>query len=151
DALRNEAREIKKQRDLEGRIYGLLQARDKRTSLFDEESPSRNSSSSTPEPKGSASNDEGGLADDMNVSSARSDLQSIFSDLRKATSSSSDTSERRVARRVTSGLYIGFLERGINLLEAQKRYAAAARSFELATEVSPERAGAFYYLAVAYA
>jgi hypothetical protein len=39
------------------------------------------------------------------------------------------------------------LERGRDLLQTQKRFDAAARVFTLATEVDPERAGAFYYLA----
>lgn len=151
DALRDEAREIKKQLDLERRIYGLVQAQDKGASVSDEGPPSRGAGSSTPDPRGNANNDVRGVDNEVNSSSARGELRGIFSDLRKAAASANDTSERRVARRVTSGLYIGFLERGISLLETQKRYAAAVRSFELATEVSPERAGAFYYLAAAYA
>ena len=149
-AQRNEAREIKKQRDLESQIYHLLQTQDGGASLFDEEAPSRSTSSGTPDPRGNANNDAGDLDNDLKRS-AKGELRTIFSDLRKAASAASDTSERRVARRVTSGLYINFIERGISLLETQKRYAASARSFELATEVSPERPGGFYYLAVAYA
>ena len=151
DAQRNEAREIKKQRDVERRIYGLLQAQDKGASLFDENSPSHNSVTNAPDPRGNANNDVRVPDNDANTSSARGELRSTFSDLRKTANSASNTSERRVARRVMGSLYIGFIERGIDLLETQKRYAAAVRSFELATEVSPERAGAFYYLAAAYA
>src|SRR6185437_527766 len=149
-AQRNEAREIKKQRDLESQIYHLLQTQDGGASLSDEEAPSRSTASGMPDPRGNANSDVGDLDNDLKRS-AKGELRTIFSDLHKAASAASDSSERRVARRVTSGLYINFIERGINLLETQKRYAAAARSFELATEVSPERAGGFYYLAVAYA
>jgi len=151
DALRNQTREIKKQRDLENRIYGLLRAQDGGASLSDDDTLSRSGGSGAPDPRGNASNDRGGLDNDLNTSSASGNLRSIFSDLRKDANSPGDTSERRVARRVTSGLYVGFIERGINQLETQKHYAVAARLFQLATEVSPERAGAFYYLAVAYA
>jgi poly(3-hydroxybutyrate) depolymerase len=151
NAVRNEVREIKNQRDRENQIYGLLQTQDKGASLFDEEPPSRGSSSSAADPRSNVSDDVAGLDDDRQASSAGNRLRAIFEDLRKAANAKTDTSERRVARRVTSGLYIGFIERGINLLETKKRYAAAARSFELATEVSPERPGGFYYLAAAYA
>lgn len=145
-ALRNEEREIKKQRDLENQIYGLLHVQDRGESFFDEEPPARTAGA---DPRGNTNTS--GLNDEPNTSLANSTLRSIFDELRKAANSVSDTSDRRVARRVTTGLYIGMIERGINLLETQKRYAAAARSFEVATEVSPERPGGFYYLAVAYA
>ena len=151
NAQRDEAREIKKQLDLERRIYGLLQAQDKGASLFDENPPSRSSVTSAPDPRGNANNDLRGEDNEVNTSSAKSELRRIFSDLRKTAASANDSSERRVARRVASSLYIGFLETGISLLETQKRYGAAVRSFELATEVSPERPGTFYYLAAAYA
>jgi predicted Zn-dependent protease len=150
NALRDEAREIKRQRDLENQIYGLWQAQDKGASSFNDEPPSRGAGSSTSDPRG-ANNDLSGVDNDRNTASAKSDLRKIFSDLRRAANSASDSSERRVARRVTSGLYIGFIERGINLLETQKRYDAAVRSFELATQALPERPGGFYYLAAAYA
>ena len=42
-------------------------------------------------------------------------------------------------------------ERGIELLETRKDYAEAIKTFRLATEVTPDRAGAFYYLAWAHA
>jgi len=61
-----------------------------------------------------------------------------------------DTATRRIARRVLEGQYVGLFERGMPVLQNQKRYEEAVRVFTLATEVAPERAGAFYYLAWAY-
>jgi tetratricopeptide (TPR) repeat protein len=56
----------------------------------------------------------------------------------------------RIARRVVSDQYVGLFERGSNALQTLKRYEEAVRFFSLATEIDPERAGAFYYLAWAY-
>ena len=78
-------------------------------------------------------------------------LKSLLSDLRKQAAKTEDSGERRVARRVLNGTYILLFERGNDLLQNQKRFAAAARAFELASEVNPDRAGVFYYIAWAHA
>ena len=58
---------------------------------------------------------------------------------------------RRVARRTLEGEFIGLFEQGSSLLQTQRRYDEAIRMFSRATEVNPDRAGAFYCLAWAYA
>ena len=78
-------------------------------------------------------------------------LHATIAELQKAAKAESDTGERRVARRVSEGLFIGLLEEGRNLLQAQKSYDLAARKFELAVEIAPDRPGAFFYLAQAHA
>jgi predicted esterase len=78
-------------------------------------------------------------------------LRATIADLKNSARAKSDTGERRVARRVLEGLSVGFLEQGRDLLQTQKRPEAAAKQFELAVEVNPDRPGAFFYLAWAYA
>ena len=55
-----------------------------------------------------------------------------------------------MARRVLSGQYVGLSERGSNALQTLKRYDDAVRLYTLATELDPDRPGAYYYLAWAY-
>jgi len=128
DAVRDEQQQIRKQRDLETRISAFLAAGDGST--------------------------EAG-SDDRARPSERLDpdtrLQGMFADLRKRADQKEDTADRRVARRVLDGTFITLMEQGLSLLETQKRYTAALRTFQLATEVNPERAGAFFYLGWAYA
>jgi predicted Zn-dependent protease len=52
---------------------------------------------------------------------------------------------------VLDGLFVGLFEQGIGLLQAEKNYASSIKSLKLATEVNPDRPGAFFYLAWAYA
>jgi len=77
-------------------------------------------------------------------------LRTVLMELQKSAQADSDIGPRRVARRVLEGLYVGFIEQG-NLLQAQKNYVQAATKFELSAQVLPDRPGAFFYLAQAYA
>jgi tetratricopeptide (TPR) repeat protein len=52
---------------------------------------------------------------------------------------------------VLDGLFIGLFEQGIGLLQTEKNYSESIKRFKLATEVNPDRPGAFFYLAWAYA
>ena len=149
DGRRSEEQEIRKQRDLEKQIYGLL-TRSGTDSLFADNDrhgaaggPGEEASPVRPGSVGDLSSDD--------RASAQSKLRAMIVDVRKASVSINDPSERRVARRVLGGLYIALVERGSNFLEVQKRYRPAVRMFELATEVSPERSGIYYLLATAYA
>ena len=90
-----------------------------------------------------------GNNDDLSGANAR--LRLTIADLKKSAKAESDSSDRRVARRVLEGLSVGLMEQGRELLQTQKKAAAAARQFELAVEVNPDRPGAFFYLAWAYA
>jgi len=78
-------------------------------------------------------------------------LRSLLSSLRDDSKAANDSSSRRVARRVLEGMMIGLFERGVDQLQRQKHYADAIRSFATATQINPDRPGAFYYLASAYA
>jgi len=78
-------------------------------------------------------------------------LTAILNDLRKQSKSPDDSTQRRIARRVLDGLFIGLLEQGISLLQTEKNYPESIKHLKLATEVNPDRAGAFFYLAWAYA
>lgn len=78
-------------------------------------------------------------------------LRALLADLRSASKSSEDSGDRRVARRVIEGMMVGLFELGMDQLQRQKQYLEAARTFEIATEINPDRAGAFYYLAAASA
>jgi predicted esterase len=126
--IRNEQQQIKKQREIESRIDILLAARQQR--------------SKEAGPDGERSNQ--GLDPETR-------LTGMFAELRKQAGGTEESDQRRVARRVLEGVFIGLFEQGANQLQTQKRFDEAVRTFKLATEVNPERAGAFFYLAWAYA
>jgi predicted esterase len=123
-AIREEQVEIKKQRELESRLNTLIANR-------------------------------GGSEDRINESEQEFDsknlLPKILNDLRKQSNASDDSTQRRVARRVLEGLFVGLIEQGINLLQTEKNYSESIKPLKLATEVNPDRPGAFFYLAWAYA
>ena len=78
-------------------------------------------------------------------------LYAILNDLRKQSEAPDDSTQRRVARRVLDGLFVGLVEQSIGLLQTEKNYAESIKRLKLATEVKPDRPGAFFYLAWAYA
>lgn len=123
-AIQNEQQQIRKQREIETRINALLSAR--------------------------ARNGEEGSENTNEVFDPETRLKGMFADLRKQADRVEDTDERRIARRVLEGVFIGLFERGSDQLQT-KRYDDAVRSFELATALHPERGGVFFYLASAYA
>jgi tetratricopeptide (TPR) repeat protein len=135
NALRDDENQITRQRDFETRLYGLF-AKSQGVTVNDEQAPPQT------EARSEAAGDE---------PNSEAQLKSLLSDLRKQAAKTEDSGERRVARRVLNGTYILLFERGNDLLQNQKRFAAAARAFELASEVNPDRAGVFYYLAWAHA
>ena len=122
-AIREEQAEIRKQRELESRLYALIAARNGGASINQSE--------------------EGVDAGNL--------LPNILNDLRKQSKGSEDSTERRVARRVLDGLFVGLFEQGIGLLQTEKNYSDAIKALKLATGVNPDRPGAFFYLAWAYA
>jgi len=122
-AIREEQTQIRKQRELENRLNSLVAGRDGGASINQSEEAF----------------DSGNL------------LSKILDDLRKQSKASEDSTQRRVARRVLDGLFIGLIEQGINLLQAGKKYSESIKPLKLATEVNPDRPGAFFYLAWAYA
>ena len=122
-AIREEQAQIRKQRELESRLNTLIAARDG--------APSINQ------------NEEGFDAGNL--------LPKILNDLRKQSKASEDSTQRRIARRVLDGLFVGLFEQGISLLQTEKNYAASIKSLKVAIEVNPDRPGTFFYLAWAYA
>jgi predicted esterase len=122
-AIREEQGQIRKQRELASRLNSLIAARD----------------SGTPVNQSEEGVDAGNL------------LPKILNDLRKQSKASEDSTQRRVARRVLDGLFVGLIEQGISLLQTEKNYSESIKSLKLATEVNPDRPGAFFYLAWAYA
>jgi predicted esterase len=128
-AIREEQQQARKQGEIGIRLNGLIAARER-------------------------SSEEGSSRDRENTSEAQDPetrLQGMLAELRKQAGRTEDTGERRVARRVLEGVFIGLIEQGINLLQTQMRYHEAMRTFKLSTEVNPERAGAFFDLAWACA
>jgi len=122
-AIREEQAQIKKQRELESRLNSLIAARD-----------------------GGASTNQGEDAfDSGNL------FQKILNDLRKQSKAPDDSTQRRVARRVLDGLFIGLVEQGRSFLQTEKNSSESIKRFKLATEVNPDRPGPFFYLAWAYA
>ena len=135
NAIRDEENQINRQRDLETRLQMLIAKSQRVNSNDNQLSPQGDS-------PGAANADE--LDSEIQ-------LKSMLADLRRQGAKPEDTGERRVARRVLSGTFILLFERGNNLLTNQKHFADAARAFELASDVNPERGGIFYYVAWAHA
>jgi predicted esterase len=138
EAIRDEHQQIRKQREIDSQVRSLIAAQAQRSAkenVGGQEQADGNSRQGR---------EDEGLDPDTR-------LHGMLAHLREQSSRPEDTGERRVARRVLGGLFIGLIEQGINLLQTQKRYDEAARTFKLATEVNPERAGAFFYLAWAHA
>jgi predicted esterase len=122
-AIREEQAQIRKQRELETRLNSLIAGRDG---------------------AGSVNQSEEGF-DSTNL------LPQILNNLRKQSKAPDDSTQRRVARRVLDGLFIGLVEQAMSLLQTQKNSSESIKRFKLATEVNPDRPGAFFYLAWAYA
>jgi tetratricopeptide (TPR) repeat protein len=74
----------------------------------------------------------------------------VLKQMRKDAARSEDTPERRLARRVTGGIFVESMER-IRDLIGQKKYDEAARAAEVAVAARAESANAWYTLAVAQA
>lgn len=134
EAIRNEQRQIKKQREFETRISDLIAGRER----------SRAPDTGTQESGGRES-----TSDEQSDSESR--LRVLLADLRKQSKSVEDSGDRRIARRVLEGVFISLYEQGLDFLQARKLYGRAVRTFTLATEVYPDRAGSFFYLAWAHA
>lgn len=131
DAIKDEQSQFRKQRDFENQIGGLIYA-DGRARLKERsEATAENAAAESIDP--------------------RIRLRQLLSELRKQAKSENDSGNRRVARRVLDGQYIGLIERGTALLREGKELDEAARLFSIAGDVDPERSGPFYYLAWAYA
>ena len=122
-AIREEQAQIRKQRELESQLSSLMAARD----------------------SGASGNQSEEGFDSANL------LPKILNDLRKQSKAPDDSTQRRIARRVTEGVFVGLIEQGIGLLQTEKKYADALKPLKLATEVNPDRPGAYFYLAWAYA
>jgi predicted esterase len=122
-AIREEQAQLKKQRELESRLNSLIAGRN----------------------SGAQANQSD---EDFNSNNV---LPAILNDLRKQSKAPEDSTQRRIARRVLDGLFIGLIEQGIGLLQTEKKYSEAIKRFQVATEVNPDRAGTFFYLAWAYA
>jgi len=122
-AIREEQGQIRKQRELESRLNSLIAGRDRGASV-------------NPGEEG---------FDSANL------LPKMLNDLRKESKASEDSAQRRVARRVLDGVFIGLFEQGMSLLQTEKNYSEAVKRFKLATEINPDRPGAFFYLSWAYA
>jgi predicted esterase len=129
DEIRDEQQQIQRQRELEQQI-GSLAAASGRTRPPDPDQRALESA---------RANDEG--------FDANTRLHTILTKLNREAKAEPDSAIRRVARRVLDGQYIGLVERGQPILQSGKNYEEAVRIFTLASEVAPERAGAFYYLA----
>jgi len=135
DAIRNEQRQGKRQREIEARLSDLIAKRERsraQESTGAQESGGRESTS-----------------DEQFDSETR--LRALLGDLRKQSKGVEDSGERRTARRVLEGVFVSLYEQGLDFVQARKLYARAVQTFTLATEVYPDRAGAFFYLAWAYA
>ena len=122
-AIREEQAQIRKQRELESRLNSLIARSD----------------------SGAPDNQSEEAYESNNV------LPKILNDLRKQSKESDDSTQRRVARRVLDGLFVGLIEQGIGLLQTEKNYSESIKPLKLATEVNPDRPGTFFYLAWAYA
>lgn len=122
-AVREEQAQIRRQRELESRLNSFIAGRAGEVSVDQ--------------------SDEAFASENL--------LQKTLNDLRKQSKASEDSPQRRVARRVLDGLFVSLIEQGISLLQTEKNYSGSIKPLKLATEVNPDRPGAFFYLAWAYA
>lgn len=74
------------------------------------------------------------------------DRRSTINRLRRDSERAEDSAERRAARRVLTGVFIGAIEQGRALLKAGK-YQEAGQALELAVLLRPDNAEAWYALA----
>ena len=140
EAIRNEQRQIKKQREVEARLSALI-ARWERTRA--------EQSTGALERAQETGNDRESTGDE--ASDSETQLRVTLAQLRKQSKSDEDSGDRRIARRVLEGVFVSLYEQGLDFLQARKLFARAARTFTLATEVYPDRAGVFFHLAWAHA
>lgn len=92
-----------------------------------------------------------GRPDDDEHPSPRHDARGRLADWRRKGTLAEDSAERRVARRVLSGLLIGAYEEANGAVARRKDYGAAASALELARGVEPKDASLAYELARLYA
>ena len=85
--------------------------------------------------------------EDFNIGSS---LSALLARLQKSAKAEKDTGDRRIARRVTEGLFVLFFEQGRDLMNL-KRYDDAVKKLALAAEIAPDRPNVFVALASGYA
>jgi predicted esterase len=136
EAIRDEQMEISKQEEFEAQLNSFIAARRERNG--DDANSRRDNRSS-------------GSTDDEETLERESRSHALINKLRVQAKASEDSSTRRIARRALDGVFVALFEQGSGWLQNQKHYREAATTFKLATEINPDRAGAFYYLAWAYA
>ncbi len=141
DARRAEEQQINKQLELERQLRTLIARRGQQGSgdSSNGDIGDRNASNSAPTNR----------ADEPFDPATR--LAGLITDLRKQSKATEDSDSRRIARRVLNGVFVSVFEQGVSLLQTEKRFAEAISVFKLATEINPDRAGAFFYLAWAHA
>jgi hypothetical protein len=91
--------------------------------------------------------------DQLTAQFARADLggkKSMIGTLKKQSAQAADSPERRVARQVLAGAFIGCIEQSRQLME-KKDYLTASHLLEAAVLLRPENANAWYSLAAASA
>ncbi|HKY29134.1 MAG TPA: hypothetical protein VJM12_14445 [Pyrinomonadaceae bacterium] len=131
-SIREEQKQLRKQRELESQLGSLIVARE------------RQASSEQTVTGGSVNRTEEGF-------DRRNQLQALISELRKQSKAAEDSTQRRVSRRVLDGLFAGLIEQGIRLLQTEKNYSESIKRLKIASEADPDRPGVFFYLAWAYA
>lgn len=122
-AIREDQAQIRKQRQLESQLTSFMAGRD----------------------RGAANNQSEEAFGPGNL------LPAILHDLQKQSKAPDDSTQRRIARRTLDSLFAGLFEEGMRLLQTEKNYSESIKRFKSATEVNPDRVGAFFYLAWAYA
>jgi len=87
---------------------------------------------------------------EMVQSDSDADRRALLDDMRRESAKPDDNDQRRIARRVVLGTFIGALEQGRAAMD-QKDYAHAAHYFEIALVARPEAGAIWYEMAVARA
>jgi predicted esterase len=134
NAMVDEQTQIKRQERIQDQLFSLIAARNRRSELDSSSNLQTGSGPNAAEPF------------DPGVR-----LRATLADLRKQSKVAEDNGNRRVARRVLEGVFVVLFEQGLEALQIQDRHGRAVEAFQLATEVNPDRPGAFYHLAWAHA
>jgi tetratricopeptide (TPR) repeat protein len=79
------------------------------------------------------------------------EFKRILDELRKKSRETSDSIERRIARRTLHDVFAFYYEGASNLIQRRKDYAVAVSNLEIATEIAENSSQVMYELATAYA
>ncbi len=148
DALVRACKGLREVSEYENKVRQLMSSREVKAALKQERDEEAQQATRADELLGHAPPVEGYPAEILAQTLA--DFRADAARLRRQADEPTDSSARRVARRVLNGAFVQFYERAAALRQ-QKNYAGMAAQLELAGALKPDNARALVELAAAYA